>query len=127
MYKPDSASSYQLKYVEGDIPLDGNYTNIVFQGGLSYKNRPIIWIVNNMYVTVTRYLKSSFSLDPPNGVGWSNNFSGATPMPDFIDEVKSVYISEDQDNFTKFVHVDELGSSNPVTIYVYTHPEFLYK
>lgn len=99
-----------------------NYSQLVFKDGLSYKNRPIIWIVNNTYCTVTQYPER-----PTYTIRWKNNVSGATAMPDFIDEVKSVYISEDDDNYTKFVQADELSVFHPVTVFVYTHPQFFSK
>ena len=48
-------------------------------------------------------------------------------MPDFMDEVKSIYISEDDDQYTKFIRATELAAMHPVTIYIYTHPRFYFK
>jgi len=127
MCKPDSSKGYLLRRMEGDVPEDGNYLDVVFKGGPTYKNRPIIWIINNMYVTISHYTASKFSFSPSAGIGWSNNKSGAAEPPQFIDEVKSVYVSEDQDAYTRFIYVDELASMNPVTVYVYTHPQFFNK
>ena len=98
-----------------------NYANSTYKDGLTYKNRPVIWIINNQYVTVTHYLRNTYT------IRYTNNPSGATAMPDYIDEVKSVYISEDDDNYTHFIQADELAALHPVTIYVYTHPQFFMK
>ena len=48
-------------------------------------------------------------------------------MPDFIDEVKSVYISEDDNSYLMFIHSAELASMHPITVYLYTHKEFFNK
>ena len=116
----DTTGELQDARNSDEPPLD--FSKVVFKDGLFYKNRPIIWIVNNTYCTVTQFPER-----PTYNIRWKNNDSGATAMPDFIDEVKSVYISEDDDNYTKFVQADELYAMHPVTIFVYTHPQFFNK
>ena len=125
MQVPDSDHNYALIPIDGDIT--DNFMNVVFKGGLSYKNRPIVWIVNNTYTTISYYNRGAFSFDPANGIGWTNNPSGATEMPMFIDEVKSVYVSEHEDAYRPFIRVQELEAIHPVTVFVYTHPTFLHK
>ncbi len=127
MCKPDSSKGYTLVRMIGDVPDDGNYNNVVFKGGLRYKNRPIIWILNNMYLTISCYNRNTFTLDHAAGIGLTNNLAGAAEMPTFIDEVKSIYISEDEENYNKFIMVEEVPALHPVTVYIYTHPEFLHK
>ena len=112
-------SNGELAPVDGGVTDDYRY--VIYKGGLRYKNRPIIWIINNQYVTVTQYTKNTFQ------VTWTSNTSGAERMPDFIDEVKSVYISEDDDNYTKFIRANELATMHPVTVYLYTHKRFYNK
>lgn len=109
----------KLEPVDGDVT--DNYKNIIYKGGLMYKNRPIVWIMNNQFNTVTQYTKGTFSVE------WTSNESGAQSMPDFMDEVKSIYISEDDDQYTKFIRATELAAMHPVTIYIYTHPRFYFK
>ena len=127
MCKPDSANDYKLEMMIGDVPSDGNYNDVVFKGGLSYKNRPIVWVLNNMYLTVSNYNRNTFHLNHAAGEGWTNNLAGAAEMPTFIDEVKSIYISEDEEHFHNFIRVDELEAMHPVTVYIYSHPTFLAK
>lgn len=112
--------------VNGTIePVDGDYSDdmryVIYKGGLRYKNRPILWIVNNQYVTISQYTANTYT------VTWTSNTSGAERMPDFIDEVKSVYISEDDDAYTSYIRANELGSMHPVTIYLYVHKRFFNK
>ena len=108
-----------VRVEEGAIPTD--YSKVVYRGGPTYKNRPILWIVNNTYCTITNYTKSTLTIRT------KNNDSGATTMPDFIDEVKSVYVSEDDNVYYSFIDADELPALHPVTVFVYTHPQFFNK
>lgn len=93
-------------------------TLLVYKGGPTYKNRPVIWVINNQYFNTTGYSATRYTLE------WTSNTSGAAAMPDFIDEVKSVYISEDDDNYRNFIRVKEHVGMHPVTVFVYTHPQF---
>lgn len=99
------------------VDLMTDYLHTVYKDGLTYKKRPILWIVNNAYNTITYYPYNTYSFEYTNG-------GGVTPMPDFLDEVKSVYVSEDEDNYTHFVRSDDVVRIHPVTVYVYTHPQF---
>lgn len=92
----------------------------MFVDGMGYKNRPIVWILNNNYAQITNvgYFK-------PSTV---NIFrQSKEDMPIFIDEIKSVYISERSDAYRTYLHCPDLMGKNPVTIFVYTHHVFLNK
>ncbi len=121
----------------------------LWSDGLSYKNRPIVWIVNNQFCTITTF--NRFYQDVPvlhvdGDLGVKNAIShtakycdvkdlylpGGVSMarlPENIDEVKSVYISEDQAMRSKFIHSSVIDLLDPVTVYVYTYPptSFNYK
>ena len=117
MYKPDE-NGFLIPF----SPVDASsYSGAVYKDGLSYKGRPIVWIADNKFITVTQYSKSTFT---PT---WFNFTSEIEWLPDFIDEVKSVYISEDGNAYSSFIVANELGGMNPVTIYLYTHRRFLNK
>lgn len=107
------------------VPVDGDVTDdyryVIYKGGLRYKNRPILWIVNNQYVTISQYTANTYT------VNWTGNTSGAERMPDFIDEVKSVYVSEDDDAYTNYIRANELASMHPITVYLYVHKRFYNK
>ncbi len=83
--------------------------------GLGYKNRPIVWILDNTYGAITNLgVHSKFE-----------TFQVFRPcimdMPIFIDEVKSVYVSEDPYAFKSYLFCPDLMGMNPVTVFVYTH------
>jgi hypothetical protein len=83
-----------------------------------YKNRPIVWIVNNQLQAIS-YFSGVFNLDEViNEV--ELNLEG---MPNSLDEVKSVYISEDVNAFTPYILYSGLVGKNAVTIFVYTFHE----
>ena len=105
--------------MDGEVSSDtmGDYLHSVYKGGLTYKGRPILWIINNQYNTISHYPYLKFTINDTNG-------SGVQGPPDWIDEVKSVYISEDDDNYTKFIRSDDVERIHPITVYVYTHPQF---
>ena len=42
-------------------------------------------------------------------------------FPIMLDEMKSVYISEDMTAYKRYVDIPKLMPYNPVTIFVYTH------
>ena len=109
----------KLVKVEGDV-ID-NYMNAVYKGGLMYKNKPVVWIVNNQYVCTSYYNRSTFN------VIWNDNQSGAAAMPTFIDEVKSVYVSEEGEPYKKYIIAEEFDAIHPITVFVYTHPQFFSK
>jgi len=87
----------------------------IFTNGLGYKGRPIVWILNNTYGWITNLgVVSSF-----------DDFRVFAPcieeIPISIDEVKSVYISEDPKAFSPYLFCPSLTGRDAVTIFVYTH------
>jgi len=80
---------------------------------LDYKGRPIVWIINNGFSCVTSSSKIKFRA----------NILRETihDLPVFLEEVKSVYISEDPHAFQSYLISDDLESRGAVTIFVYVH------
>ena len=97
----------------------------VYTDGLSYKGRPIIWVVDNNYYCITGFM----DLNPTESKTRSRQFtvlnsvmlSNAVSIPDVLDEAKSVYISEDINAYKNHINVTEIDVFRPVTVYVYTH------
>lgn len=94
--------------------------------GPTYRNRPVLWIVDNTAYAVTGLppsrLDSSFLQ-----VVRSNNGVGAVEAPVFIDEAKCVYISEDLSYLPQYVMSAGLESLHPTIIYVFRYPSYVYK
>lgn len=98
-------------YIPPPVPIM-DYPNIL------YKNRPVIWILNNnLYglsgLTKERYDKLLGDFYPLR--------ESRDAFPVWMDEVKSVYIAEDANVWRNFVSSSVLASYEPVTIFVYIH------
>lgn len=104
----------------------------IYKDGIVYKGRPVVWIVNNKYSRIT-----GMKINNKKGTeGWSMGRDITAPLkvtrctgnpnvsdfPDFVDEVKSVYISEDPEQYHEFILFENEPSIAPVTVFLYTHP-----
>ncbi len=94
-----------------------------YADGLSYKNRQIIWIVDNQFCTITNYNRRQGINVQVN----DNLSNSAIELPVFLDEVKSVYISEELEPLHRHFMCSDIESANPVVMYVFTHNTFAYK
>lgn len=81
--------------------------------GMSYKRRPVVWIVNNMFNCIT-YAPANMS---DNSI--MSGLSGYATLPDELGKVKSVYISEENDAWKRFVTIPALEGMNAATVFVY--------
>ena len=75
-----------------------------YEGGFTYNNRPIVWIINNSYFMTTGMVKRAFVTYIPNDIGQY--------FPDFLDEAKSVYISADNSNLDRYIISDGLRTQD---------------
>ncbi len=115
---------------EGTIETDflmqtntGKSVNI-YRDGYSYKGRPIIWILNNRYAGMTS--AGSFKLVPDeHREGEYQNWLVLKPtieaFPRFLNDVKSIYISEDINASLPYLNSSD-ATANAVTVFLYTHP-----
>jgi len=116
-----SAMSNDQIIAESEKGLDGQTFSMdkieghgEFEDGLAYKNRPIIWVIDNGYCAITNL--GGKKLTDMNVLR-----SSIEPMPIFIDEVKSVYVSEDPKAYKNVLMCSDIAAKDPVTIFVYTH------
>jgi len=107
--------------LEDEAPLKYSRYNIIYGDGLTYRGKPVVWIVDNAFCTITGYNRRTLSVFNDNCLG------AAVSLPTFIDEVKSVYITDDQYFLTQYILSDELSSLRPGIIFVYTHPKYHFK
>ena len=89
----------------------------IYTDGLAYKGRPIVWIVNNRYCTITNYRSRQFVTDT---VSLQN---AAFDLPLTLDEVKTAYVSENENAYKQYVFSESLTGMSPVTVFLYTVPE----
>ena len=95
--------------------------NIIYGDGLTYRGKPVVWIVDNSFCSITGYNRRTLSVFNDNCLG------AAVSLPTFIDEVKSVYITDDQKFLSQYILSDELSSLQPGIVLVYTHPKYYFK
>ena len=97
----------------------------IYNDGLGYKNKPVVWVVDNRYFALTNMPKFTDKIEI---VAWNMGAKNSTSdMPVLLDEVKSVYISEDVSECRKYVNLNVLDRVKPVTVFVYTNHASRYK
>lgn len=88
--------------------------------GLRYDNRPIIWIVDNAYDTITGYTPTELSNRLTSGGIYPLKKNGYA-FPSFIDDARSVYISVDNPGAAN-QYVMGLDGLRAAVAFVYTIP-----
>lgn len=94
---------------------------LLYREGPNYDNRPIVWIVDNTFCTITYFKPMKFSFLN------SNNHTGVIQRPQFLNEVKSVYFTDDLYGLNEYITSPDLAGLQPIVAYVYTHPYFYFK
>lgn len=103
--------------------------SIYRRSGLSYKNRPIVWIVDNDYWAITMLGTIKFEIfDILQGsiVAQTDLDIAGTLLNMGLDEVKSVYVTENSTAYTRYLNTIP-SIPNPVVVFVYTHHSFQVK
>lgn len=117
---PDESDTQFLESLRRD--LDKAPRIPITYSGIHYKNRPVVWVVNNLLYKVTS-IPSRFAFEDIQTLGDMYKADFPTDM----DEAKAVYISEDNTVWRKYINMPELESYSPVTVFVYTHHSFALK
>ena len=131
----------------GSVVIDEEYH--IYKDGLTYDSRPIVWVIDNSYYSITgvNYNHPPNPGIPDKNIGTlgstgstSSQFTPTKPelkviycrttahrtaeMPLFLDEVKSVYVAEDQSTWRDYIKFANENIQMPVTVFVYTHHTF---
>ncbi len=114
MNESDLASNSDKGLNGEDLNMDKIEGHGVFDDGLAYKNRPIVWVLNNAFCAIT-HLGGMKLTDMQELRGTIE------PMPQFIDEIKSVYVSENPKAYQGVLMSSMLSGKDPVTVFVYTY------
>lgn len=85
------------------------------QTGLSYKGRPIVWVLNNTFFAITQLPYAVKPID----ISWMTNYS-LERMPEDLEDVKSVYVSEDDLVWKRYIRSSRMENLHPVTVFVYS-------
>lgn len=83
--------------------------------GLSYKGRPIVWVLNNMFYAITQAPQTFGPID----IEWLTEYS-VERMPDQLEDIKTVYISEDDNVWKRYLLSSRLEGFHPVTVFLYS-------
>ena len=121
----------------------------IYKDGLKYDGRPIVWVIDNAYNSISginynhQFKQEKPYKDPfkePDEAKKNEIWDFTVPkmevtfvnsttyntveMPLFLDEVKSVYVADDQSTWRKFIQFKNENMQPPVTVFVYTHHSF---
>lgn len=100
------------KYYDPEIAY-GHYL-LLERDGLSYKNRPVVWILNNAFYCVS-YVPATLRLYDIQGILATSH----EIMHDNLDDFKSIYISENQEIWHRYLRLPKLEGLAPVTVFMY--------
>lgn len=111
-YDPEHQTTY-------DIEPPSHWVRM-FGDGLSYKNRPIMWIVDNQFCTFTNIKKKG---KEQNIIILENDnkANARIDLPTLLEEVKTVYISDKIEPMRTHFNFDMMDSWQPIGVYLYTH------
>lgn len=113
---PDSAFNKHIDYNFFGTSSDDPRTVAV--DGPTYKGRPIVWIIDGQYRMVTGLHKKI------------TDFNVLRPckrhMPNFVDEVRNVFITEEPTAFHPYVRCSVLESKKPITIFITLHKNYIW-
>jgi len=99
---------------------------IFYEDGLTYKKRPIAWIIDNMFVAVTGF-QFYGAHNMPIHLQYCDNYANVITMPETLDELKCVYVSEDSKAIRSHLLCDEIERMRPVVIFAFTHTTYHYQ
>ena len=119
MIKLKDSPDTPLSDIEEDILISRG--NILYRDGLTYRGKPIVWIVDNSFCTITRFTKKHLQVFNDDCLG------ALVSMPTFIDEIKSVYITDDSNFLNYYIQSDQIDALQPAIVFVYTHPKYYFK
>ena len=85
----------------------------VWRDGLTVDGRPVVWMVNNQFCTITNLYQN-------RAIPLQRLTSQRIELPDLLEDVKSIYVARDNDLVKRTVFSDEIVSSDPYLIYCFT-------
>lgn len=98
---------HSLSYMESDKLFDPE--------GPTYMSRPIIWIINDKFLTVTGKHSHNIAYRANN---WTNE-----KITQMIDDVRTIYISLQDNIWRPWFLEDNLSGIKPATVLIYTYPK----
>jgi len=100
---------------EPKLSYSSSNTHTVLSSDIEYKGRPIIWVLNNGFAGISY-------TTPRHDVNDIIVLQEAIDeFPVFLEEIKSIYISEDPHAASRCVKSSSLEGHEAVTVFIYTH------
>jgi hypothetical protein len=91
-----------------------NYWIQVWRDGLTIDGRPVVWMVNNLFCTITNLYQN-------RAIASHRLTRSNSDLPDLLEEVKSIYVSTDNELVRRTIYSDEIASGVPYLIYCFTN------
>ena len=101
------------EYANEDGTFRTTRNRVLVKEGVDYKRRPVVWIINNGLYSISYAPKRITEKSVWNAKATWEDF------PTTLDEVRSVYISEDNSAWKSTLTLPELEPFHPVTVYIY--------
>ena len=112
--------------------------DFIHNDGMFYKNRPIVWVLDNVFYTISQcplsvetYIDNSLvktitdlNLDKDKLKEFNEQKAKREEIGMFFEDLedyKSVYISEDPIIWRRYIDVKNLEDFDPVTVFLYSH------
>lgn len=92
---------------------------LLWADGLTYKNRPIIWVKNGRFCTITGYNLHRDTGDYIYVINNDNATNLGIEVPSMLDDVVSMYISEDISQAKPHINYEEMSERNFVVVNVF--------
>ena len=101
------------EYFDEDGRFVEQRVRVMKRDGMDYKRRPVIWMINNGFYCLSFAPKKLSDKDIVQAISTWEDF------PVTLDEVRSVYISEDEKAWQSTLQMPSLIAHRPVTVYIY--------
>lgn len=86
--------------------------------GVGFNNRPVVWIVNGGYRLVTNLSKRITDFKVLK--------ASTLPVPHYLDEVKSVIVTNNPDAYKPYVRCSVLEKKKPITVFITKHDNYIW-
>ena len=93
---------------------------ILWGDGTAILNKPVVWIVNNEFCSITNF-KGDWLATNHAYTNAVDNQTFTTEIPIMLDEVRSIYATDDQSALRQHIRCSDLENKQPYIIYCYTY------
>lgn len=117
LFNKDKKFQGTYGYLEPNYHLYNENNHSFDPDGPTYDKRPVIWFLNNKFVAITGKRSSNIDYRAAESTKEKLTFS--------IDDVHTVYISQQDGVWRPWFKEDNLSLIKPATVFIYTYPQSL--